>query len=82
MRFLRERFQSLKPYHSAYLTEGVILNSNESPYGAPEELMTYMKEHVGELLVNRYPDTDSSKLMEAIAKAYDVKPQNVVCGVG
>ena len=82
MRFLRERFQSLKPYHSAYLTEGVILNSNESPYGAPKELMDYMKEHVGELLVNRYPDTDSSKLMQAIATAYHVNPQNVVCGVG
>ena len=41
-----------------------------------------MKEHVGELLVNRYPDTDSSKLMQAIATAYQVNPQNVVCGVG
>ena len=82
MRFLRERFNGLKPYHSAYLTEGVILNSNESPYVAPQELMDYMKENIGSLLVNRYPDTDSSKLMMAIGKAYDVKPENVVCGVG
>ncbi|MBE6024080.1 MAG: histidinol-phosphate transaminase [Cellulosilyticum sp.] len=82
MRFLRERFSSLKPYHSAYLTEGVILNSNESPYDVPEALKDYMKEHVGELLVNRYPDTDSSELIGAISKAYEVKPENVVCGVG
>ena len=82
MRFLRERFSGLVPYHSAYLTEGVILNSNESPYEAPEALKEYMKEHVGELLVNRYPDTDSSKLVAAIAKAYEVKNENVTCGVG
>lgn len=82
MRFLRQRFKSLKPYHSAYLTEGVILNSNESPYAAPEELMEYMKQHVEKLLVNRYPDTDSSKLMRAIGKVYEVDEKNVVCGVG
>lgn len=82
MRFLRDRFSSLTPYHSAYLTEGVILNSNESPYSAPQELLDYMKENVGKLLVNRYPDTDSMALMKAIGKAYNVKPENVVCGVG
>lgn len=82
MRFLRNRFSSLKPYHSDYLTEGTILNSNESPYSPPQELMDYMKENVGQLLVNRYPDTDSTKLIEAIAKAYEVKRENVSCGVG
>lgn len=82
MRFLRKRFNTLRPYHSAYLTEGVILNSNESPYGPPKELTDYMKEHVGEILVNRYPDTDSSELTKAIAKAYGMKAKNVVCGVG
>lgn len=82
MRFLRDRFSSLKPYHSAYLTEGVILNSNESPYSVPQELVEYMKEHIGELLVNRYPDTDSMALAKAIGKAYEVKPENVACGVG
>ena len=82
MRFLRDRFSNLKPYHSAYLTEGVILNSNESPYPVPESLMAYMKENIEQLLVNRYPDTDSTSLMKAIAKAYDVEAKNVVCGVG
>lgn len=82
MRFLRERFRSLKPYHSAYLTEGIILNSNESPYPVPEALMTYMKENIDQLLVNRYPDTDSTTLIKAIAKAYGINEKNVVCGVG
>ena len=82
VRFLRERFNGLAPYHSPYLTEGVILNSNESPYSVPEELVGYMKERIGELFVNRYPDTDSLELANALAKAYDVKVTNIVCGVG
>ena len=82
MRFLRERFEALKPYHSSYITEGIILNANESPYEPPEALKTYLKEHMDELLVNRYPDTDNTKLSQAIAKAYKVQEANVVCGVG
>lgn len=82
MRFLRERFSRLRPYHSAYLTEGILLNSNESPYPVPEALMTYMKENIDQLLVHRYPDTDSTTLMKAIAKVYDIDEKNVVCGVG
>lgn len=82
VRFLRERFKGLAPYHSPYLTEGIILNSNESPYSVPEELVTYMKERIEGLLVNRYPDTDSLELASALAKAYGVKQTNIVCGVG
>lgn len=82
MRFLRERFSKLKPYHSAYISEGVILNANESPYAPPAEFKEYIKEHLDELLVNRYPDTDNSKLANAIARTYGVRPTNVICGVG
>lgn len=82
MRFLRQNLQGLRPYHSSYLTEGILLNANESPYPAPEELLEYMKEHLDELMVNRYPDTDSTALMQAVGKAYEVDKKNVVCGVG
>ena len=83
MHFLRPRFQDLKPYHSTHITTGVILNANESPYTAPEALVEHMQKWMStEMLSSRYPDTDSVKLAEAIAKAYDVKAHNVVCGVG
>lgn len=83
MRFLRPRFQNMRPYHSAYITEGVILNANESPYTAPEGLVTHMKEWLStEMLSCRYPDTDSLKLGSAIAKHFNVETENVVCGVG
>ena len=77
MRFLRPRFQDLKPYHSTHITTGVILNANESPYTAPEALVEHMQKWMStEMLSSRYPDTDSVKLAEAIAKAYDVKAHN------
>lgn len=83
MRFLRPRFQSLKPYYSAYITEGVILNANESPYNAPEGLVAHMKEWMSaQMLTGRYPDTDSLKLGGAIARHFGVQAENVVCGVG
>ena len=44
--YLRERFADLAPYHSPYMTEGVILNANESPYSVPEELVQYMQSRI------------------------------------
>lgn len=82
MRFLRESFQALKPYHSTFISEGIILNANESPYEAPEALKHYLNEQMDSLLVNRYPDTDSLALAKAIANTYGVEANNVVCGVG
>ena len=82
MNFLRENLRDLKPYHSAYVTEGLLLNANESPYPVPQELVDYMKDHIDQLLMNRYPDTDSRLLLKAIAKTYGVDEKNVVCGVG
>lgn len=82
MKYLRERFKELKPYHSQHLTEGILLNANESPYAPPKAFVDYMKEKIEELSMNRYPDTDCLELSKAIAKAYHVAPQNIVCGVG
>lgn len=79
---LCKRFQSLKPYHSSYITEGIILNSNESPYNVPQDLKEYMKENVDKLFINRYPDTDALKLIHAISECYKVSPKNITCGVG
>nr|WP_302596577.1 histidinol-phosphate transaminase [uncultured Cellulosilyticum sp.] len=83
MRFLRPRFRDLKPYHSAYVTEGVILNANESPYKAPEGLVQHMQKWLStEMLSCRYPDTDSLKLSAALADNFGVDVRNIVCGVG
>ncbi|WP_069998106.1 histidinol-phosphate transaminase [Cellulosilyticum sp. I15G10I2] len=82
MKFLRDRFKTMKPYHSDYITEGIKLDANENPYPVPEEMIVHMQKWISTMQVSRYPDTDSKGLMQAIAKAYDLKPQNVICGVG
>lgn len=82
MRFLRQRFSQLKPYHASYITEGTLLNANESPYEPPQALKDYLAAHINDLNLNRYPDSDSTALKQAIANAYGVKKENVVCGVG
>ena len=82
MRFLRQRFSQLKPYHASYITEGVLLNANESPYEPPQALKDYLAAHINDLCLNRYPDSDSTALKQAIANVYGVKKENVVCGVG
>lgn len=82
MRFLRKGLKGMVPYHANYIKEGILLNANESPYEVPEALVDYMKEQIGELLINRYPDTDSLELRQEIAKLHKVNLENIVCGVG
>lgn len=82
MGFLRECFKDLKPYHAHYISKGTLLNANESPYSPPLALQNYMKAHMEEILMNRYPDTDSQALKTSIAKAYQVESNQVICGVG
>jgi histidinol-phosphate aminotransferase len=82
MRFLRERFKEMVPYHSEYITTGIKLDANENPYPIPEEMKEHIKKWADNMQVSRYPDTDSMKLVRAIAKAYDLTDQQVVCGVG
>lgn len=72
----------MKPYYAEHITEGILLNANESAYPPPAALATHMKEWTEKMLTARYPDTDSRKLTQAIASAYGVEENNVTCGVG
>ncbi|MDR1509290.1 MAG: aminotransferase class I/II-fold pyridoxal phosphate-dependent enzyme, partial [Synergistaceae bacterium] len=70
-------------YHPSQPSGGVKLDTNESPWGLPgkirQKLIRWIEE--GENL-NRYPDSGSTALREAIAKFRGVGPENVICGVG
>jgi len=82
MKFLRDRFKEIAPYHSDYITEGIKLDANENAYPVPIEMIDHMKNWALHMNISRYPDTDSMVLVKAIAKAYGFAPENVVCGVG
>ena len=82
MKYLRKDLEGMVPYHVPYLTEGIILNANESPYNAPQQIIDLFVEEVKKNNFNRYPDMDSTILKDAISKAYDLKRENVACGVG
>lgn len=82
MKFLKKSFNGMEPYFSKSIEDGVILNANESPFNPPKKVIDlYMKE-IKKIHFNRYPDMQNLKLCEALAKHYNVKEENVCCGVG
>ncbi len=82
MKYIKDSFKGLKPYHSALITDGVILNANESPYNPPKEVIDLFKKELEKVEFNRYPDMDERELCKAIAKHFNIKDTNVTIGVG
>ncbi len=82
MKFMKKSFEGMEPYFSANLTEGVILNANESPYNVPEKIKEEFENKIKDIDYNRYPDMAATDLCKAIAKRFNVKPSNVTVGVG
>jgi histidinol-phosphate aminotransferase len=76
--FIKKSLQELVPYHANHIIKGIKLDANENAYGLPSPL----KEKLQTLDIHRYPDTDSTALLEKLASIYEVATQNVVCGVG
>ncbi len=58
------------------------LNQNESPFDVPLELKQQLFDRVINREWNRYPDFESQALRSAIARAWDLTPDNVLVGNG
>ena len=82
MKYIKDSFKNLKPYHSSLITDGIILNANESPYNPPKRIIDEFKKNVENVEFNRYPDMDEIELRKSIAKRFNVKMENVTIGVG
>ena len=82
MKYMKKSFSGMVPYHSKLITDGIILNANESPILPPDKVLKEIKEKITDIDFNRYPDMDEINLNKAIAKRYKVKPENVSSGVG
>mgnify|MGYP005621443611 FL=1 len=73
MPYIPPHIQKLKPYQSArdlYQGDYLFLDANENCFGplvGPEDI-------VGDVTLSDYPDTDSTRLREAMANYYDLDP--------
>lgn len=82
MKYMKKSFDGMEPYFSKLITDGIILNANESPILPPDKVVKEIKEKIGNIEFNRYPDMAEEKLNIAIAKKFGIKPENISCGVG
>ena len=56
------------------------LSSNEGAFGRSLKVKKVLKEYEKDIF--RYPDPESNKLKEALAKRYKINKNNIVCGNG
>ncbi|MDR2780329.1 MAG: histidinol-phosphate transaminase [Synergistaceae bacterium] len=80
---IRRDLMDSPAYHPSQPCGGVKLDTNESPWGLPDKIRQKLIHWLeDEENLNRYPDSDNTALKGAIAKFWDVRPENVTCGVG
>ncbi|MCR5647499.1 MAG: histidinol-phosphate transaminase [Acholeplasmatales bacterium] len=82
MKYMKKSFAKMVPYHSGLITDGIILNANESPYKPPLKVLEEIKKVSLDIEYNRYPDMDEVELNKAIGKHYGIDPECITCGVG
>jgi histidinol-phosphate aminotransferase len=69
-------------YHSPQVEVAVRLNTNESPYPPPAELVTTLSRELRNVPFHRYPDREARSLRAALAEAHGVSPGQVFCANG
>ena len=74
---VRHDLTDVEPYVSPQLPARVRLNTNESPYPPPEDLLAEVSAALAEHQLNRYPHRDATALTEAIARHAEWSPDGV-----
>lgn len=83
-RFWSPQIHQLAPYvpgEQPKMANLVKLNTNENPYAPSPAVLEAIHEATGDSL-RLYPDPDASRLTDAIARFYQIKPQQVFAGNG
>lgn len=81
-RFLREDLVALQPYHVETFPHRIRLDANESPFDLPEEVRDEVQKRLETLPTNRYPDSETSLLRQALAERFGHHPDGIVVGNG
>jgi len=82
-KYSASRFASLDAYVPGEQPSGqeyIKLNTNESPFPPPVAIADIVAGAVEKLKL--YPNTDGKKLIDKLAKNYEVRPENVIIGNG
>ncbi|MBQ4339997.1 MAG: aminotransferase class I/II-fold pyridoxal phosphate-dependent enzyme [Firmicutes bacterium] len=79
---LDERLAKLRPPVSKPNECKIRLDANESYKNLPDYMIEDIKEMIGNMEFNRYPDPFSTTLCEGFANYYGVKPEYVTAGNG
>lgn len=79
---VRDDIGLMEGYHSPQVDVAVRLNTNESPYPPPPELLRDLARELSTIAFNRYPDRDARRLRAALAAEHGVPPDHVFCANG
>jgi len=80
---LREEIKNLVPYHANQIECKIKMDANESPYTMPKDIKAEVaKLFTDEFGINLYPDTDSNRLREALAKKWGLSKDMFMVGNG
>ena len=69
-------------YHSAQVDVEVRLNTNEAPYPPPSAWVSALRDEIGSIEFNRYPDRAATDLRAALAELHGVRPDQVFAANG
>lgn len=78
----RADIKVMSKYHSPQVDVSIRLNTNESPFDPPEKWLRDIRDAIGDIHWNRYPDRSAAKLRAAIAARHGVKAENVFVANG
>lgn len=79
---LNEKIKNLTPYSPVEGEYAVRLDANESYFSLSEEILSEVKDAIGKVDFNRYPDPFATELCEAFAKFYGIDKNFVTAGNG
>ena len=72
----------LSGYHSPQVEVEVRLNTNESPLAPPEAWLDDLRDELGRIAFNRYPDRGATELRAALGQFHGFDPGRVFCANG
>lgn len=82
MKYIRRDLSNMVPYSTPYITDGIILNANESAFNIPGKIFDIFHEDLKKVNFNRYPDMNGYELKKALADTYNVDVSNIALGDG